>query len=340
VTDQPLFSFLCTAYKTEQYLPDTIASVLAQTVEDWELVVVDNGMSDEIAAIVQGYADPRIRLVRQENRGVTGGVDAAAAVATGRWFAVLNSDDQLMPEFCARTAALADRYPDTDVVGIDAHVFDERDGQDQIRGYRQSVGITTPPDPTRPVTLVDVVRGDVLYYTSAIRAEAWRKGGGYACDTPKVADLALYTRLLAAGCEVRVLDERLARYRLRPDSLSRDPAEVEAFEDALETCFVRAAAASTDPRMPQALDVTLRRIRWDQAMRKARAALLRGDTRTAKEQTRAALAQKRSARPAAVLVGLTLAPWALRRVHPAKQAVTQLGARVARAIRLRPRAAG
>jgi hypothetical protein len=335
---QPLFSFLCTAYKTEQYLPATIDSVLAQTVADWELVVVDNGMSDEIAAIVLGYRDPRIRLVRQENRGVTGGVDAAAEVATGRYFAVLNSDDQLLPEYCARTAAVLERYPDTDVVGIDAHVFDEHDGQDQIRGYRQSVGITTPADPTRPVTLVDVVRGDVLYYTSTIRAEAWRKGGGYACDTPRVADLALYLRLLAAGCEIRVLDERLARYRLRPDSLSRDPAEVEVFEQSLETCFVRAAAASTDPRMPQALDVTLRRIRWDRAMRKARAALLRGDTATAKEQTRAALAQKRSARPVAVLVGLTLAPWALRRVHPAKQAVSRIGAGVARSIRLRPKA--
>jgi len=274
-------------------------------------------------------------LVRQQNRGFAGGVDAAGEVATGRYFSVLNSDDQLMPEYCARTSAVLDAHPGTDVVGIDAYVFDESDGQDQIRGYRQSVGITTPADPTRPVTLVDVIRGDVIYYTSAIRAEAWQKAGGYTCDTPRVEDLALYTRLLVAGCEIRVLDERLARYRLRPDSLSRDPAEIEIFENSLETCFVRAAATSTDPRMPRALEVTLRRIRFDQAMRKARAALLHGDTRTAREQARRAFAQKRSARPAAVLAGLTVAPWALRRVHPAKQAVARIGAGVARSIRSR-----
>ena len=218
MTDQqPLFSFLCTAYKTEQYLPATINSVLAQTRADWELVVVDNGMSDEIAAIVLGYDDPRIRLVRQENRGAAGGVDAAAEAATGRYFSVLDSDDQLMPEYCARTAAVFKRHPGADVVGIDAFVFDERDGQDQIRGYRQYVGITTPADPEHAVTLVEVIRGESIYYTAAIRAEAWWKGGGYTCDTPRVGDLALYIRLLVAGCEIRVLDERLARYRLRPE---------------------------------------------------------------------------------------------------------------------------
>ena len=338
VTDQqPLFSFLCTAYKTEQYLPATIDSVLAQTRADWELVVVDNGMSDEIAAIVLGYGDPRIRLVRQENRGAAGGVDAAAEAATGRYFSVLNSDDQLMPEYCARTAAVFERHPGADVVGIDAFVFDERDGQDQIRGYRQSVGITTPADPEHAVMLVEVIRGEGIYYTAAIRAEAWWKGGGYTCGTPRVGDLALCIRLLVAGCEIRVLDDRLARYRLRPDSFSRDPAEVEAFENDLEQCFVRVAAESVDPRMPQALDVTLRRIRFNQAMRKARAALLKGDTSVAKEQARKAFAQKPSARPAAVLAGLTVAPWALRLVHPAKQTVSRSGAGVARSIRLRPK---
>ena len=285
VTDQqPLFSFLCTAYKTEQYLPATINSVLAQTRADWELVVVDNGMSDEIAAIVLGYDDPRIRLVRQENRGAAGGVDAAAESATGRYLSVLDSDDQLMPEYCARTAAVFERHPGADVVGIDAFVFDERDGderdgQDQIRSYRQYVGITTPADPEHAVTLVEVIRGELIYYTAAIRAEAWWKGGGYTCDTPRVGELALYIRLLVAGCEIRVLDDRLARYRLRSNSFSRDPAEVEAFENQSEQCLVRAAAQSVDPRMPQALDVALRRLRFNQAMRKARAALLKGDTR-------------------------------------------------------------
>ena len=103
---RPLFSILCSVHGTERYLAATIESVLAQTVTDWELIVVDNGMSDAVVAVVEPFlADPRIRLVRQENQGLGGGIDAAAAVATGRYYAVLDSDDLLMPEFCARPAA-------------------------------------------------------------------------------------------------------------------------------------------------------------------------------------------------------------------------------------------
>ena len=66
---QPMFSFLSPAYRTEKTLSRTIDSVRAQTRSDWELVVVDNGNSDAIAAVVGPYlSDPRIRLIRQENR--------------------------------------------------------------------------------------------------------------------------------------------------------------------------------------------------------------------------------------------------------------------------------
>lgn len=328
---QPVFSILTSAYRTEAYLAHTIDSVVAQTMTDWELIVVDNGMSDEVVRIVENYADdPRIRLVRQENKGLGGGIDAAAAVATGRYYAVLDSDDLLLPEFCARTAAVLDANPHIDMVGIDAHLFDDADGQDQIRSYRQSVGITTPADIDHPVTLAEVIGGDVIYYTAAIRAEAWQVGGGYSCDTPKVEDLAMFMRMLSRGCEIRVTNDRLARYRLRENSFSRDPQHQDAFEESLERAFVNATKLSDAPDVQQALDRTLRRIRFNQAIRRSRAALLAGDTARAREQAKRAYGQRRSLRPAVVVVGLSVAPGVMRRLHPAKQRVSALAAAVAR----------
>jgi hypothetical protein len=330
----PVFSILSSAYRTEPYLAETIESVLAQTLTDWELIVVDNGMSDEVVRIVERYSDdPRIRLIRQENKGLGGGIDAAAAVATGRYLAVLDSDDLLMPQFCARTAAVLDARPEIDVVGIDAYLFDDGDDHDQVRSYRQSVGITTPADVEHPMTLAEVIGGNVLYYTAAIRREAWEKGGGYSCDTPKVEDLAMFLRMLAAGCDLRVMDERLARYRLRADSFSRDPAMQDAFEDSLERAFVQASQLSAAPDVQAALDVTLRRIRFNQAIRRARAALLAGDARVARAQSRRALQQRRSGRAAAVWAGTVVAPGVLRRIHPAKQWVSGTAASVARTVR-------
>ena len=70
----PFVSFLTTAYQTEQYVSETIESVLAQTRGDWELIVVDNGNSDEMARIIGNYtSDPRITLIRQDNKGYTAG---------------------------------------------------------------------------------------------------------------------------------------------------------------------------------------------------------------------------------------------------------------------------
>lgn len=334
VAGGPVFSILSSAYRTEPYLAETIDSVVAQTMTDWELIVVDNGMSDEVARIVGEYGDdPRIRLVRQENKGLGGGIDAAAAVATGKYFAVLDSDDLLMPEFCARTAAVLDAHPEIDVVGIDSYLFDDGDAHDQVRSYRQSVGITTPADVSHPMTLAEVIGGNVIYYTAAIRREAWAVGGGYSCDTPKVEDLAMFLRMLAAGLDIRVLDERLARYRLRANSFSRDPAQQDAFEDSLERAFVQASSLSAAPDVQQALDVTLRRIRFNQAIRRARAALLAGDTGEARSQSRRAMQQRRSARAAAVWAGTVVAPGVLRRVHPAKQWVSGTAATLVRTVR-------
>jgi GT2 family glycosyltransferase len=317
---QPVYSILTSVYRTEAYFPETIESVRAQTLRDWELIVVDNGMSDEVVRIVEKYSDdPRIRLLRQENRGLGGGIDAAAAVARGRYYAVLDSDDLLMPTFCERTAAILDARPEIDVVGIDAYLFEDEDGQDQIRSYRQSVGIRTPADLEHRIGLVEMIGGNVLYYTAGIRAEAWAKGGGYSCDTPKVEDLAMFLRMLAAGCDVRCLPERLARYRLRANSFSRDPAQVEGFEASLEQAFVNAQSLTDAPDVQEALEGSLRKLRFDQAMRRARNALLESDIPTARRQARRAFGQRRSLRPAVVYAGLVLAPGILRNVHPAKQ---------------------
>lgn len=334
VSRRPLFSILTSVYRTERYLAETIESVLAQTLPDWEMIVVDNGMSDEVVQIVERYSDePRIRLVRQENKGLGGGVDAAAAAATGRYYAVLDSDDVLLPEFCERTAAVLCADPAIDAVGIDAAVFTDGDSHDQIRSYRRSVGATAEVGPHRRVTLAEMVGGEVLYYTAAIRAEAWALGEGYTCDTPKVEDLALFMRMLIAGCDIRVLNERLARYRLRPDSSSRAEEQVEQFEENLERAFRKATVLSDAPEVHRALTATLRRIRYDQSMRRARAALLDDDVITALTHAKRAFAQRRSARPAAVAAGLMLAPGVLKRIHPAKQRITRIAVVMARSAR-------
>ncbi|MGW4331416.1 glycosyltransferase family A protein [Rhodococcus koreensis] len=318
----PAFSFLTTAYRTEPYLVQTIESVRGQTRTDWELIVVDNGRSDEIAAIVRSYAsDSRIRLVRQENRGYEGGVTAAAALARGQYFCVLDSDDLLMPDFCARTGTVLAADRGIDAVGCDAFLFDDHGGT--RKGYLRSIGFRTRPHPGHPLTLTDMLAGYIPYYTGAVRREAWSAVGGYEHATQEVeADVVMWLRLVASGFDVRMLPERLARCRVRKDSVSRDPAGVEAFDRRIQRSFQTVVHSTSRAEDLDALRTNLQRLRYHQAMRQARRSLLEGDLVAARVEAKAAFAQRHTLRAALVACSLSLFPQAMRRLHPLKQRAT------------------
>jgi glycosyltransferase involved in cell wall biosynthesis len=326
---EPTFSFLTTAYRTENYIPETIESVLAQKRDDWEHVIVDNGMSDDMARVVGRYLhDPRITLVRQENRGYSGGVAAAVAAAHGRYLCVLDSDDHLMPGFCTRVGAVLDVRPEVDAVAVDAHLF--TDTADSLpTGYMRSIGVSGNRRGRDRLTLHDVLGGEVPYYTAAIRREAWSAVNGYASGLEDVDESVIIWLRLVTRFDVRMLPDRLARYRLRGDSDSRDEATVESFERQLIRSFQAGAALATTPEELAALDETVRRLRYDQSLRRARSAFLRDDIPAARSAARDAFLQKRSLRSALALASVTVAPGPTRVLYPAKQRLTNTAGRLA-----------
>ena len=323
---EPMFSIMCSAYQCEDYLAATIESVLAQEHPGWELIVVDNGMSDTVAAIVERYTgDPRVRLVRQENRRLTGGIAAAAEVSRGRFLVPLDSDDQLTPQFCSRMAAVLEAHPGIDALSCDAFLFIDDDDLDWARSFlRRTVGLD------HRLTLADLIgESDVVPYFAAFRRDAWFACGGYAPGDDLVEDIALFLRLVAAGHDVRVLPERLTRYRMRLDSSSRDPSSIEAFERSRERVYTDAARSSGDPHTLRVLDERLRWLRYEQAMRRARWTFMQNDLAAAKVAARDAFRQRRTPRSAAVLAGLSVAPSVLRQIHPAKRMLHERAGRIA-----------
>lgn len=322
--DPPTFSFLTTAYRTEQTLARTIEAVRAQTRGDWELIVVDNGYCDSIAQIVRPYLrDPRIRLVRQENRGPTGGVMAAAAVAGGRYHTVLNSDDAIVPEFCARLGEVLEVDPGIAAVTCDAHLFLDPGERLLRKSYLETAGMRWRPDSCCRLRVADVINGPCPYYSAVIRRDVWEAMGGMVCDTPIVDDLAFWLRVLVAGYDVRLIPDRLGRFRIEAGSESRptEVSRIEAFEEQRERALVRAAEASGAPADMAALGRVLRRLRYDQAVRRARVAFQAGDMPTARRHAGQAFSLRRTMRSGAIRLALTAAPGLLARVHPTKQRV-------------------
>jgi glycosyltransferase involved in cell wall biosynthesis len=107
----PLVTAVIPLYNKEQYVRRAIDSVLAQTVRHFELLVVNDGSMDNSRSIVREYTDARVRLIDQENRGVSAARNRGIAEARGELVAFLDADDEWLPDFLDTILALRERFP-------------------------------------------------------------------------------------------------------------------------------------------------------------------------------------------------------------------------------------
>lgn len=96
--DNPLVSIILPTYNRAAFLPKALDSVFAQAYENWEIILIDDGSTDDTVAILEGYDDARIRYFFQENQGVSSARNYGIAQCDGEVIALLDSDDEWLPE--------------------------------------------------------------------------------------------------------------------------------------------------------------------------------------------------------------------------------------------------
>lgn len=111
------FSVIMPLCNKAPYVRKAVESVVGQTCRDWELIVVDDGSTDGGGGIVASIADARIRLVRQENAGVSAARNRGVALSEGPFLCFLDADDWWEPTFLDEMSALIERYPDAGIYG-------------------------------------------------------------------------------------------------------------------------------------------------------------------------------------------------------------------------------
>lgn len=106
-----MISVIIPLYNKAASIATALDSILAQTYQDFEVVVVDDGSTDEGATIVEQYTNTRIRLIRQANAGVSAARNTGIAEAKGEYVAFLDADDEWMPEFLEKIVELQKEFP-------------------------------------------------------------------------------------------------------------------------------------------------------------------------------------------------------------------------------------
>jgi glycosyltransferase involved in cell wall biosynthesis len=123
-TRSPLVSVIMSMRNSASTVEAAVRSVLQQTLADWELIVIDNGSSDQSGTIVAGFDDTRIRLVREASTTVLAArLNQAVALSRGELIARMDADDICFPERLARQVARLREYPELDLIGCGAVVF-------------------------------------------------------------------------------------------------------------------------------------------------------------------------------------------------------------------------
>ena len=110
-----MISVVIPLYNKEKQIAHTLRSVFAQTFQDFEVVIVDDGSTDGSVAEVEKFADSRIRLIRQANAGVAAARNRGIEEAQGELIAFLDADDEWKPEYLATQYHLYQKYPECSV---------------------------------------------------------------------------------------------------------------------------------------------------------------------------------------------------------------------------------
>lgn len=207
----PRVSVIMSTFNNATYLPLAMESIAQQTFRDFEWIVVDDGSTDDTAAVLARYADPRLRVVvHAERRGLTRSLNEALALSRGTYVARMDGDDIALPERFARQVAFLDAHP---AVGLVGTAFMYIDGQNAVHG-------------TEPVFETDeAIRSRLLRHncfghgTIMARRSLLVAAGGYDETFTYAQDYDLWLRL-AEKARVANLPDRLYCWRQNAGSVS------------------------------------------------------------------------------------------------------------------------
>jgi len=204
-SERPTVSVLLTVFNGQRFVEDAIDSILEQTFEDFEFLVIDDGSTDETPSILDGYDDPRMRVIRQANAGRGPALNRGLREVDGEYVAIIDDDDIARRTRLERQLEYFSTHPDTALVGT----YYERRWPDSERPTEL---IRSPTSHERLLKTLPK-RNPFSHSTVMYRRGAALDVGGYDGAKHSCIDYSLWLRLATNGYQFGMIDDFLAVQR-------------------------------------------------------------------------------------------------------------------------------
>jgi glycosyltransferase involved in cell wall biosynthesis len=213
---QPTVSVVMAAKNYAKFLPQAVASVQAQTFTDWELIIVDDGSTDQTPEVVKPFLqEERIRYFRSDKLGQSRAKNLGVKLSQGRLIAFLDADDAWHADKLSLQVEFLRQHP---TVGV---CFTRRILMDESGNTRPA---NDPPAPSGAVFNEIFLRNFVCFSSVMIRREAFEQVGGFNPTWDLSIDYDLWLRI-SPLYEFQQLDEPLTLYRTGHGNLSKKLAD-------------------------------------------------------------------------------------------------------------------
>ncbi|MGN6533394.1 MAG: glycosyltransferase family 2 protein [Ginsengibacter sp.] len=204
---------LMPAYNAGKYIAEAIQSVLQQSFKDFQLLIINDGSTDNTEAIIRSFKDQRIRLINQSHKGIATTLNKGLSKAGTEYVARFDADDVCFPERLMQQVLFLDNHVDYIVVGSEAEYISENG--EHLFNFK-SIGHTHERIIQKIYSCCPFIHSSVMY-----RKEAVIKAGGYSVHAHNFEDYLLWIQLLKSG-RFYNLPQQLIRVRFNPASVTID----------------------------------------------------------------------------------------------------------------------
>jgi glycosyltransferase involved in cell wall biosynthesis len=221
----PVTTIVITCYNLGEFVHEALESALAQTYPNVEVLLIDDGSTDQATITVLDTLrpHPRLRVLRTANQGVARARNTAIEQATGEYILPLDADDRILPAYVERAVAVLEQDPQVGFVGCHYRVFGERTAEYRPSEYK----------------LPDMLVENIVPIASVYRKRCWEEVGGYCSELNSIEDWDLWISVLGKDYLGVVLPEIHFEYRVRPHSNLSHIRDPDIYQQRMQLLYQR-----------------------------------------------------------------------------------------------------